>query len=186
MQDSLSFMPASIPSYSLRSSLCKWQGTPKGPCHFAFLDQCGGLSLAGCLVPTKSALSLPSSSGQGRENIIQNIIKGLLSKRQEEITHPLPLQAKQTGLEEMSWIYHQPNQSRTLRYPQYQGPAKQIESPVIQRTPNIHSFNTSLKSLKATHLLAYTKHTQANLAAPSHQKPHPWGLFSATDLTQCQ
>ena len=30
---------------------------------------CGGLTLAGCQVPTKAALSLHSSAGQGRENI---------------------------------------------------------------------------------------------------------------------
>ena len=30
---------------------------------------CGGLTLTGCQVPTKATLSLPSSAGQGRENI---------------------------------------------------------------------------------------------------------------------
>lgn len=30
---------------------------------------CGGLALAGCQVLTKASLSLPSSTGQGRENI---------------------------------------------------------------------------------------------------------------------
>ncbi|KAK4827032.1 hypothetical protein QYF61_013166 [Mycteria americana] len=33
---------------------------------------CGGLTLAGCQVPTKAALSLPSSAGQGRENITKS------------------------------------------------------------------------------------------------------------------
>lgn len=114
MQDSLSFIPASMPSYNVRCALCKWQGTPKGACHFAFLHQRGGLILAGCQGPTKSALLLPSSSGQRRGDAIRNMIKGSSSERQGETTHPLPSQAKQTGLEEMSWIYHQSNQSRTL------------------------------------------------------------------------
>ena len=35
------------------------------------LAQCGGLTLAGYQVPTKAALSLPSSAGQGRENIMK-------------------------------------------------------------------------------------------------------------------
>lgn len=30
---------------------------------------CGGLTLAGCQVPTKASLSFPSSTGQGRENM---------------------------------------------------------------------------------------------------------------------
>ena len=34
---------------------------------------CGGLTLAGCQVPTKAALSLPSSAGQGRENIMKSL-----------------------------------------------------------------------------------------------------------------
>lgn len=33
------------------------------------LHICGGLVLVGCQVPTKTALWLPSSAGQGRENI---------------------------------------------------------------------------------------------------------------------
>ena len=35
------------------------------------LPRCGGLTLPGCQVPTKAALSLPSSTGQGRENIMK-------------------------------------------------------------------------------------------------------------------
>lgn len=31
---------------------------------------CGGLTLGGCHVPTKATRSLPSSAGQGRENIM--------------------------------------------------------------------------------------------------------------------
>lgn len=31
-------------------------------------NQCGGLMLAGCQVPTKAVLFLPSSAGQGRGN----------------------------------------------------------------------------------------------------------------------
>ena len=34
----------------------------------------GGLTLAGCQVPTKAALSLPSSAGQGRENITKRLL----------------------------------------------------------------------------------------------------------------
>ena len=34
---------------------------------------CGGLTLAGCQVPTKAALSLPSTAGQGRENIMKGL-----------------------------------------------------------------------------------------------------------------
>jgi len=32
------------------------------------IGNCGGLTVAGHQVPTKAALSLPSSAGQGREN----------------------------------------------------------------------------------------------------------------------
>jgi len=35
------------------------------------LDYCGGLTLAGCQVPTKAALLFSLLSGQGRENIIK-------------------------------------------------------------------------------------------------------------------
>ena len=43
-----------------------------GFCHMSVkvvvVPSCGGLTLAGCQVPTKATLSLPSSTGQGREN----------------------------------------------------------------------------------------------------------------------
>lgn len=32
---------------------------------------CGSLTLAGCQVPTKAALPLPSSAGQGKENTMK-------------------------------------------------------------------------------------------------------------------
>ena len=70
---------------------------------------CGGLTLAGCQVPTKATLSLPSSAGQGRENIM----KGSWVDR--EVTHQLPSRAKQTRLGEISLIYYQSNQSRIMR-----------------------------------------------------------------------
>jgi len=50
---------------------------------FQFLIRCGELTLAGHQVPTKAALSLPCSAGQGKEDIT----KGSWVKRRTARDH---------------------------------------------------------------------------------------------------
>jgi len=55
------------------------------------LSVCGGLTLAGHQVPTKAAPSLPSSAGQGKENIM----KGLCVKvKTEKDCWPITIMGK--------------------------------------------------------------------------------------------
>lgn len=72
---------------------------------------CRGLTLAGCQVPTKASLPLPSSAGQERENTT----KGSWVRIRTGRDHPLLSQAKQTQLGEINWISYQSNQNRNIR-----------------------------------------------------------------------
>ena len=74
---------------------------------------CGGLTLAGHQVPTKAALSLTSSAGQGRENITKGSWVEIRTGRD-----PSPITI--TGKTDLTWgkinlIYYQSNQSRVMR-----------------------------------------------------------------------
>lgn len=73
------------------------------------LHTCDGFTLARCWVPTKFALSLLLDRGEK--------IKGSWIGIRAGRSHLLQSQAKQIGLEEMSWIYYQSNQNRAMKNP---------------------------------------------------------------------
>lgn len=56
---------------------------------------CGGLALDGLQVPIKSDPALPSSAGQGRENVMEGLC---IEMRAGGITHQLLSLAKQISL----------------------------------------------------------------------------------------
>jgi len=80
--------------------LCQWRGSLLR------------FSLAGCQVPTKAALSLPLLIWTGDRQYHARLMG---QDEDREITHQLPLWAKQTQSGEISLIYHQLNQSRLMR-----------------------------------------------------------------------
>jgi len=74
---------------------------------------CGGLTLAGCQVPTKATLSLLSSVGQGRGNITKGSQVEIRTGRDHS---PVTI----TGKTDSAWgkinlIYYQSNQSWKMR-----------------------------------------------------------------------
>ena len=71
---------------------------------------CGGLTPAGCQVPTKAALSLPSSTGQGRENITKRSWVEIRTGR--SLSSYL---YRQNRLDLGKLVYYQSNQSRIMR-----------------------------------------------------------------------
>lgn len=77
--------------------------------NLCVLHTCGGFTLAGCWVPTKFALSLLLDRGEK--------IKGSWIGIRAGRFYLLRSQAKQIGLEEMSWIHHQSNQNRAMKNP---------------------------------------------------------------------
>ena len=79
--------------------------------HSHLLTFVVGLTLAGCQVPTKSALSLPSSAGQGRDNITKGLwVKIRTGRSLSNYRH------RQNRLDlGKKLIYYQSNQSRIMR-----------------------------------------------------------------------
>ena len=78
-----------------------------------FVNSCGGLTVAGRQVPTKAALSLPSSAGQGRENEMKGSWVEIRTGRSLSNYH-----YQQNRLDvgkKINLIYYQSNQSRIMR-----------------------------------------------------------------------
>ena len=66
---------------------------------------CGGLTLAGCQVPTKAALSItPLLNWTGERKYNERLVG---RDKDREITQQVPSQTKQTRLGEIDLIYYQ-------------------------------------------------------------------------------
>ena len=77
------------------------------------MHMCGGLTLAGFQVPTKAALPLLSSAGQGTENITKGSwVK--IKDRERSLTNCCHKQNR-LDLGKINLIYYQSNQSRIMR-----------------------------------------------------------------------
>lgn len=83
-------------------------------CTRLFRDQygCGGLTLAGCQVPTKAALSLPFSTRHRREN--RKRLMGWDKNKERSLSSHHHMQNRLV-LGKINWIYCQSNQRRNLR-----------------------------------------------------------------------
>ena len=75
--------------------------------------ECGGLTLAGHQALTKAALSLPSSAGQGRENITKGSWIEIRTGR--SLTNYCHGQNRLDLGKKINLIYYQSNQSRIMR-----------------------------------------------------------------------
>lgn len=74
------------------------------------LLHCVSLTLDEHQVPTKAALTLPSSAGKRRKNAMEGSIQG-----QVDITHQLTSWAEQAVLTCYETIYYQSKQNRIIR-----------------------------------------------------------------------
>ena len=76
---------------------------------------CGGLTLAGHEVPTKAALSLSSSTGQGTENITKGSWVKIRTGRSLSNYHTITGKTDLTWRKKINLICYQSNWSRIMR-----------------------------------------------------------------------